>query len=542
MPSPSQPHSSPAGLPPATFEIALAALLAVALVPFTLTTSFHGDEFTNLYNAVRMLEGQVIYRDFFELTGPLTHWLLAWVYAITGPSLLTARLVQAAAIVLAGWQLFRLARGLGVGPWTAMLPGLILVAGLYRHWPGYSHHWMALPFVLAALQAGMKALASDGWRWWGIAGVAAGLSCLAMQSDGAVTAIALAATLTLNLLLSGPVSIRAAAKQVLALAGGLALPLALAAAYLAWHGALGAAWYSVWSWPLAHYKVPGGFNDIPFATDFAAAILPVTQLPAWYGRLYHFAMLYALPATTAVAALVWGLGLLWRRMSAGSGWSPQEARLGLVGLCTIGFFALLSRGRADVVRVAVYAFPAVLFATALAQAWADRTRAPQLVLARWLPHAALAAFVATGALLQAKFMQKDPAAWLRLTSPDGGLAASPAVAYIRAHSEPDDRIVAMPNGGFFYFYGRPSATRHAWIWPPSLGFVTAREVDEAWDEIAARRPRFVVVSPDGPEPEKLQAYLRRPLTGYQRVTVPGAPGRPVYLFERRPRPEETQAP
>jgi hypothetical protein len=507
------------------------ALLAVALVPFTLTTSFHGDEFTNLYNAVRMLDGQVIYRDFFELTAPLTHWLLAWVYAVTGPSLLTARLLQSAAIVLAGWQLFRLARGLGVGPWTATLPGLILVAGLYRHWPGYSHHWMALPFVLAALQAGMRALASDGWRWWGIAGVAAGLSCLAMQSDGAVTAIALAATLILNGALGGT-GIRVAAKQALALAGGLILPLAVAAAYLAWQGALGAAWYSVWSWPLAHYKVPGGFNDIPFATDFAAAILPVTQLPAWYGRLYHFAMLYALPAAMAVVALVWGLGLVWRRVSGGTGWSSHEARLGLVGLCAIGFFALLSRGRADVVRVAVYAFPAVLFATALAQAWAERATAPQLVLARWLPHAALAAFVATGVLLQAKFIQKDPTAWLRLTSPDVELAASPAVAYIRAHSRPGDRIVAMPNGGFYYFYGRPSATRHAWIWPPSLGFVTAREVDEAWDEIATNRPRFVVVAPDGPEPEKLQAYIRRPLSHYRRATASPLGERPPYVFER----------
>ncbi|MFP5501724.1 MAG: glycosyltransferase family 39 protein [Candidatus Sericytochromatia bacterium] len=517
-------------------EIALGLLLVLVLAPFVWTSHFPEDEFTTLSNGLRMWHGAVIYQDFFEFTAPLSHWLATFAFWLGGPSLVSARLAQAALLLLAGWQLHRLARALGTGPWVSLLPGLILVLALYRTLPGLNHHWVALPFALGALQAGMRGLDTGRARWWAAAGASGGMTTLAMQSDGPVTAVALAGAIALSAFMGE--NPRRALKQLLAAVAGMALPLGLAALYFASHGALGAAWHHVWEWPLAHYKTAGGANDVKFAMDLAVLTSTTAgwvNVPFWYAKSYHVVMLLALLPLTALGALAWGLGLAWRRVWPGTAWSPIEARYALVGLLVIGFGLLAVRGRADMAHVAEYAAPAVLLAVAVADQARRRLVAPELRLVKQLPLAMLVGFLLTGGLWLAQDMRQAPEAWLSLRSPDERLEDRPAIRYVREHAAPGDKIVAMPYPGPYYFYGRPPASRYTLILPPEAGYNTPAEFEAFWKEIERERPRYVIVSHwDGEA--ALGAYMRQPLPGYREVArkaIKAAPDAPrAVIFER----------
>ncbi|MFP5501632.1 MAG: glycosyltransferase family 39 protein, partial [Candidatus Sericytochromatia bacterium] len=500
-------------------EAALVGVLALWLIPQVFSMRLVDDEFITLNNALRILAGEVMYRDFFEFTAPLSHYAAALTFAVTGPSLVTARAVQAIALLVSAWQLHRLARLLGVGPWLAMLPGLTLVLALFRIWPVYSHHWFALPFFLGAMLLAMRGLMDRRARWWAAAGAASGLTLLSIQSDGAVILIAIAGLLLLHGLMGG-MRWREAGIGLGSLLAGWLGAVALGHGYFLAHGALDDILNHTWLWALNHYKVAGGINDFQFAADLPAVVQPVTQLPFWYGRLFHFVFLFTVLPATAVVGLLWGASALWRRTTQGGGWSREEARFALVAIAAVGSMALATRGRADYIHVAFYAVVPVLMATALAaRLWAARGT-PEWRLVRGLPLAALGLFCLTGAYIGARELMLDPQA-LRLSSPDQRFKETPVIRYLQERSQPEDRIVALPYGGFFYFYSRPSASRYTLMVPPGIGFDynTEAEYRAVWDEITTERPRFVVFSPWRDGETELEGFLRYPLPGYRRAAA-----------------------
>lgn len=519
-------------------ELLLPLVIAALMLPFVFTTVAQGDEFTILNGVLRQVQGQVIYRDYFELTAPLATWLLVPFYKITGPSLLVARAVQAGLIVVAGWQLYRLARALGVGAWTATLPGLLLVLGLYRVFPGYLHHWMVLPFLLGALQAGLRGLETAHRRWWALAGVLASGTLLSMQSDGLVLFVALASFLVARAWLERR-DWRDVVLDLAATGAGAALAIAPAAIYLAARHALGPAIYDTLLWPMQHYKQPGNFNDVKFGTDLAQAISPFTthwiSLPYFYAGLYFYFVLYALVPLAAVLIFAWGLPVLQRRWAQGAPWSLQQAKLALIALSALGLEAVLLRGRADTAHTAIYAVPVVLLACVGADWLARAGGEPAFALMRRLPLLGLAAWLVCGGVQQACAMRAAPGAWLSFRSPDRHFADGPVIRYLRTHAAPGDRVVGMPFGGFFYFYGLPPATRYTLFAPTSYKYETGHEADRLLHEIAVNRPRFLVVS-STQHSDYFKEFLPRTPQGYRLVAdfaQPGTPDRvPVYVFER----------
>lgn len=523
-----------------TSQLLLIAMMAVLVSPFVLTTVYAPDEFTNLNNGLRQLQGQVIYKDFFEFTAPISHWLPAGLFALTGPSLLAARLVQAALLLFTGWLAYRLARRLEVGPWAAMLPGLLLVASLYRFLPGYSHHWMALPFVLAALCFALRGLDQGLGRWWLMAGASVGLTLLTMQSDGGVLAIALAGWLVFGGLLGG-IAWRAAAKAAAWMLLGAVLPLAAAAGYFLSQGALYEAWYQMWVWPMVQYKQAGGINDVKYLTDVWTRIATNTHewtnLPTYYARFYQVLGLAALLPLSALAAAAWGLGLLWRGLAYGRPLTRPETRLGLLGLLVIGFALLATRGRADLPHAAFYALPAVVFATVAAQRWKKGLTAPEHVVLRSLPQLGLVLLLVTGVAWLGSDMRRHPDLWLRLESPDERLRRAPLLQYLEAHTSPQDRLISLPGGAMHYFYGRPAASRFTLMLPPEYGYNSEAEFQACLEEIRENRPKYVLISPISPRKDSLRTLLEEGFPGYRKVpdafTTPSGPlNHPTYLFER----------
>ncbi|MEB3222619.1 MAG: hypothetical protein VKS61_11125, partial [Candidatus Sericytochromatia bacterium] len=458
--------------PPRRPEAAALALLLACLGPFAWSSVWQGDEMCQLYNGMRWLAGEVYYRDFFDVLGPASPGLAGLLFAVTGPSLLAARLLLVGLVALSGWLMVRLVQALGGGAVAGWLAAFGLALGAFRHFPFWNHHWLALPAGLAAALLAAGALTSGRRRTWALAGALTGLTGLATQTDGLVIGVVTLVGLGARAWL-GVGGWREATREGLAYAGGGTAVLALAAGGLALQGALADAWRCAWVWPLTHYKTPGGFNDFLVATDLGALISP--HAGPWPGRVgflaraYHFVALYAGFFLAPLAGALFLVGLLATRGQALP--SATSLRTSYVSALVLAFVTLACRGRADLAHVAMYApWGLVLLATGgeLAHRALHRAGVPGPLAA--LPLAALLAFVGTGALGLAQAMRQAPAAWLDPRPPDVRLADSEVIRYIRSHTRPGDRIVSVPYGGFHYFYGRPAATDRSYYTWLAWGF------------------------------------------------------------------------
>jgi hypothetical protein len=94
------------------------AVLVTLLLAFGLAFVCRGatnmDEMTTVHDGLRVLRGEVIYRDFFQLLPPGTSWLCAAAQAACGPGVLGPRLLQQLGMLVAGLVLWRAARHSGI--------------------------------------------------------------------------------------------------------------------------------------------------------------------------------------------------------------------------------------------------------------------------------------------------------------------------------------------------------------------------------------------------------------------------------------------
>ncbi|MDB5096318.1 MAG: hypothetical protein JWM80_739 [Cyanobacteria bacterium RYN_339] len=500
------------------------------------------DELLILSAGRRVADGQVPYRDFFEFVGPLPITLAAVIYKVVGSQVLVARWAQLGLLVVATMQAQRLAGWLGMGPWLALLPAWLVLGSFYRYVPGFNHHWLALPLLLAALLAGLRAAEDVGLRWWAVAGAWAGLTTLCLVSDGLVVCGALAAYALLHGWLAGHPR-PAAARRLGALALGLGTVLGVTALALASVGALGAAFADVVLWPASHYRNAGGINDVRYLTDLARAVGPMgdTRLavPSWYLRQANYLGTALVPPLVALACLAWGLGLLAGRWSGRL--VPLAAlRYGLVGLATIGCTLGALRGRADVEHLAFDALPAFLVLGGVtAWLWARATAEWRWVAV--LPILAWAGLLAGGLAQTAAMLSFQHLTMWSGRGPDVFARQDATLNFIRARAWPGDRLVAVPSGGYYYFYGLPPAVRMTTVFSPAANYYDTAELAGFWREVATSGARFLVVDPSN-EPFMRDAFPGPP-PGYRPVFAAPSQryaGPWVTVYERRANPDPTR--
>jgi len=518
----------------------LIPLLLVALAPFAWSSGWREDELACLADALRVQGGEALYRDFFAFAAPLSYWLAAGLFALTGASLLAARLLLVACLTASGWLVYRLASRRGSGEALAALAALAVVYGTFRPYPAWSHHWIALPLTLAALLLATEASDAPRSRRWLAAGACAALALLTTQTDGIMTFALLGTGLT-ALGLLGPFSPREAAGAAGRVAAGAALvALPVLLVFLA-QGALDDAWRCTWEWPRAHYKLAGGTNDVLVGHDLGPYISPTNgpwpgRLGFW-ARLYHGVGLFVIMGLAAATGLLTALGLVAERLRAGRPLDAERARDGWLAIAACACLALACKGRADYIHMAFYAPVAFAVMAVLG----GRLRAPLAAaagpFAPALPALALGGFVLAGAGLVAVEVRQHPDQWLDARTPDARLRASEAVRYIQAHTVPGDRIVALPMGSFHNFYGRPSASDMSVMLPLRFRYTAEADYQALGARIRERRPALILVTPDHPDPRELVEHLRFPLDGYApagTVMTPPTTGEPrkTWIFRR----------
>lgn len=181
------------------------------------------DEGDLVYPALRVLKGEVIYRDFELGTSPGTILLLAGYFKLFGATLASARVFIILVTVANQLMLYAIAKRL-LAPRFAFLAGLLFGLTSLAGWPITSYHWLALSGLLATVLACQEMISKPQSRALPLlAGSLAAFTCYLLQTTGLVAVLSCLGAAIVQALRS---DLRTALKQLgLGVLGALLLGL-----------------------------------------------------------------------------------------------------------------------------------------------------------------------------------------------------------------------------------------------------------------------------------------------------------------------------
>ncbi len=149
----------------------------------------YGDRTTFLFNARRMLDGQLMYRDFFQHSLPATEVFYFILFSILG----VHAWIPNATLILLGlsiaWFIIVISRKVIQGA-TAFLPAVLFLVIAFYGKPGSADKWFSILLVMAAIAELIDHITALGLVG---AGVLCGLATCFSQSIGVSAQIGLAA-------------------------------------------------------------------------------------------------------------------------------------------------------------------------------------------------------------------------------------------------------------------------------------------------------------------------------------------------------------
>lgn len=207
------------------------------------------DEGSTAAQALRIVNGELIYRDFFTVVTPGSYYTVAWLFQIFGATLMVLRwtaLVTGLAIVLIT---LTVARRVMVWPFAAAAGLLTTVWGWFLVTPNF----YSLEAALLSLIALACYVHGKSARWMFAAGVAAGLTAMVKQNVGAYTAAGLLITIWASRIFDDAIDWRGRLKTSGQLIAGIAFVVVPTIAFLIAKGA-GAYLYESWVYyPIVKY-------------------------------------------------------------------------------------------------------------------------------------------------------------------------------------------------------------------------------------------------------------------------------------------------
>src|SRR5262245_44191921 len=252
---------------------AIAVVSIVYCIPaFRLVASL-SDEGIILHGAARLLEGQVLYRDFFEIIGPGTV-LVSWARVkVFGASFAAIRVLSVATVTLIAILMYLTARAVSAHRAIALALALVF---LVRAPQDLNHHWFTTAAAMAAALSLLSSIYSARFLWLACfsTGVFVGLAVMFTQSRGGILAIGILAVL---------LTLPDRSRRLVWTVAGMAMAPAAATIYLASVGALRAAIEETLVFPSQRYSaiqsVPfGAFSS--FSDSGIVSFIPLTLLLA----------------------------------------------------------------------------------------------------------------------------------------------------------------------------------------------------------------------------------------------------------------------
>lgn len=212
--------------PAARLDIAVALALFLATTLYCASLSYNMytyDEGFFLYEAKRVLDGQVFYRDIFDIITPGAMYVMAAAYALFGTTMTTARTTMAVLHGLIAVLSFAACRTLAVRRSIAAVVGLAQVAVWFPAFERAAPHWFGTFFCVSLLLFLLRRPLINAPRAL-VAGLLAGALVLIQQQRGVAMLWAPAAVVLLDhRLLGGPTGWRTLVRHLAAYAAGVAL-------------------------------------------------------------------------------------------------------------------------------------------------------------------------------------------------------------------------------------------------------------------------------------------------------------------------------
>jgi 4-amino-4-deoxy-L-arabinose transferase-like glycosyltransferase len=442
-------------------QVGIAAVLAIAawywLRYFNRSTNLL-DEGSTAAQALRVLNGDLIYRDFFTVVTPGSYYTVAWLFALFGESLMVLRwTVLATGLAVAVAALF-VARHIASWPLACAAALMTTVWGWFLGTPNYYSLEAAL-FSLAALAC--YAHGRPARRWMIAAGIATGITAMVKQNVGVYVFAGLLLAIWIGRVFDMNGNWRNQLRATAQFIAGVAIPVLPT---LAWLLAAGAGPYLYESWvyyPLVRY--PERFA-LPFPAFFPFAF--DDSFDMWTKLVIYMPVLVYPLTVIALAARAVGL----RRHDDPA--ATREAHT-VLAIATVGALMLLQAfPRADVTHI-LFGMPPtfILFAYLC-----DRARRGLASLPG--PRMALAGIAVIVALLPMLILLRK--GYLRTdweyqnyivavrTERSSGIFTGSLEAqridvvtnYIREHSAEDDWVFVVPwASGFNFLTDRMNPTR-----------------------------------------------------------------------------------
>jgi 4-amino-4-deoxy-L-arabinose transferase-like glycosyltransferase len=245
----------------------------VALLSFVLTflylysfrrhTFLDLDEGIILQGAQRILDGQVLYRDFFAFVTPGSYYMLALVFKIFGNSYGVAHTELAAIGAAFSPLTYLLARRVCSRQSSLLVTTLMALTAVPVVY-AVLHNWDSTLWTCLTVYCAVRLIEFPSNRWAFVTGSFTAFTVLFEQSKGAGLLLGLSLGFALIHVAKRDSGLFAK-RQVIAFLGGLAWPVLLTFLYFASEDALGIMLYD-WFWPLWHYsqanRVPFGYGNM----------------------------------------------------------------------------------------------------------------------------------------------------------------------------------------------------------------------------------------------------------------------------------------
>lgn len=445
------------------------------------------DEGIILQGAQRILDGQVLYRDFFSFFTPGSYYLLALVFRVFGDSYLVAHTLLA--VVGAGFSpiTYLLSRRVCGRQASLLVTGLMAITALPLRFV-ILHNWDSTLWVCLTLYCAVRLLETSSTKWAFTAASFASLTVLFEQSKGAGLLLGLGVGFAIVALYGQGWNIFNR-RHLTAIGLGLLWPLLITFAYFAGQHALGEMLRS-WFWPIQHYsaanRVPYGYENMSeedrqdiFGSGSLAMRLFMRLIfspHAWIPYLPLFAVALLIRLT-----LFRNTGALPRRE-----WSYYA----LISAAVSGLLLSVVAARADDFHF-LYLQP-VFF---LCLAWLlDGRDVRSGFFAKVSP---VVGFLLSMSLLAAGAEALFQTRQQNIVTTRRGVIATPrhdeVIPYIQDQTFPAELLLVYPYQATYYYLTETYSPTSFEYYQP--GMHTPQQVQEMLKQITKRPPRFALYEP-----------------------------------------------
>ena len=443
------------------------------------------DESMVVYDAHRLVEGEVPYRDFFSMWMPGTLYPLSggpwgwWGRPETGTRYLQVLLVLAETLALA--SLLR-----EKWPWNLLLAAVLPLV-LFPMAPFMGNHWLAVLLYGASIMAALALMKAprNRWGWLGLGALAGTVVCF-MQTEGLLALILLLFTV-----LGTSSRLADAGKRALLTAAGMGVAAILWIGPLLLLGAGRAFVEDALLWPLSNYRKPGNLVDRSFLWDVPGRLALLWNHPlgvgslAWLCSAAAGTLLYLLLLGCLAAASLYSLYYLGRAVCQRRTLEPALTTASILTLAGVGMYAHVNPTWVHIIYAATPIF--LLWALVLS---GTGCRAFHRACAGFL-----LVVLACGILFFTRgYWGTGHRAW-DFFDVDRVDREAPLIRSLRAmpFMHKGDTIVVLPAGGSDYLYAFPAAIGYTQLFALQQGQYTKADHRRAAEEIESKRPKLIII-------------------------------------------------